>query len=330
MSLLIRYFIKLHLRINLISIQYNISHENKAEERNETKQNKTKHNDVTKLSTSKGIRKRLREASMKESSTRLTRKKAKEVETQINLISDRELRLLRRHNYLSNISTSPSVNDPSTTVEKDPKVPLDDGSTGTTVTEHSVVKSPPIRKDESDILALRKHPRIASKAAMKSIGKIARFERNSTRKYSSNTRHNEDEISTFHLCLEDSENESSNSFDQMLNESLKTSQIKDTPEKSMEIIVPKLPQIHAKVLRLPPRSTTDEDTSTGMSRNTSISSFRSMFGTDTDPHLDQSIDKKIKKLSDVLKYFSVPKNIKKSIASEEDRRTNHKIMYTNV
>ena len=48
----------------------------------------------------------------------------------------------------------------------------------------------------------------------------------------------------------------------MLNESLKTSQIKDTPEKSMEIIVPKLPQIHAKVLRLPPRSTTDGDTST--------------------------------------------------------------------
>ena len=65
---------------------------------------------------------------MKESSTRLTRKKAKEVETQINLISDRELRLLRRHNNISNTSTSPSVNDPSTTVEKDSKVPMDGGN----------------------------------------------------------------------------------------------------------------------------------------------------------------------------------------------------------
>ena len=284
----------------------------KTRQRNKTKRNDgTQHGSTAKSSTSKGIRKRLREASMKESSTRLTRKKAKEVETQINLISDRELRLLRRHNNISNTSTSPSVNDPSTTVEKDSKVPMDGGSTETSVTEHSVVESPPIRKDVSDILAQRKHPRIASKAAMKSIGKIARFERKSTRKCSSNSTDNEDEISTFHLCLEDSENESSNSFDQMLNESFKTSQIKDTPEKSMEIIVPKLPQIHAKVLRLPPRSTTDEDTSTGMSRNTSIGSFRSMFGTNTDPHLDQSIDKKIKKLSDVLKYFSVPKTIKK-------------------
>ena len=87
----------------------------------------------------------------------------------------------------------------------------------------------------------------------------------------------------------------------MLNESLKMSQIKDAPEKSMEIIVPNLPKINAKVLRLPPRSTTDdEDTSTGMSRNTSMSSFRSMFGTDADPHLDQSIDKKIKNCTEIL------------------------------
>ena len=117
----------------------------------------------------------------------------------------------------------------------------------------------------------------------------------------------------------------------MLDESLKKSQTKDKPQNSMEIIVPKTPQINAKVLRLPPRSTTDdEDTSTGMSRNTSIGSFRSIFGTDTESHLNQSIEKKIKKVSDLMKYFSVPKTMKKSLASEEDRRTNHKIMYTNL
>ena len=82
----------------------------------------------------------------------------------------------------------------------------------------------------------------------------------------------------------------------MLNESLKMSQTKDTPENSMEIIFPKIPQINAKVLRLPPRSTTDdEDTSTGMSRNTSIGSFRSIFGTGTESHSNQSTEKKLKK-----------------------------------
>ena len=167
------------------------------------------------------------------------------MESNINLISDMELRLLKRNNKISN-TTSPSVNDPSTTVEKDPKVPLSGGSTETPGTERSVVKSPPIRsKDKSDIPAQDQHPQIVSKAAMKLIGKIAQFEQKSTRKCSSNTTHNKDEISTFHLCLEDSENESSNSFDEMLNESLKTSQTKDTPENSMGIIVPKKPQINA-------------------------------------------------------------------------------------
>ena len=78
----------------------------------------------------------------------------------------------------------------------------------------------------------------------------------------------------------------------MLNESLKKSQTKDIPQNSMGIIVPKIPQINAKVLRLPPRSTTDDkDTSTGMSRNTSIVSFRSTFGTNTKSHSNQSIEK---------------------------------------
>ena len=80
----------------------------------------TRRGSTAKVSTSKDIRKRLVEESRKESSTRLTRKKSKEMETNINLISDRELRFLKRNNDIST-TTSPSVNDPSTTVEKDPK-----------------------------------------------------------------------------------------------------------------------------------------------------------------------------------------------------------------
>ena len=101
------------------------------------------------------------------------------MESCINLISDRELRLLKGNNVIST-TTSSSVNDPSTTVEKDPKVPLNGGSTETPGTERSVVKSPPICKDKSGIPALQQNPQIASKAAMKSIGKIVRFEQKST------------------------------------------------------------------------------------------------------------------------------------------------------
>ena len=93
------------------------------------------------MSTSKGIHKRLVEESRKELSTRLTRKNSKEMESNINLISDRELSLLKRNNKIST-ATSPSVNDPSTTVEKDPNFPLNGGSTETPGTKRSLVKSP--------------------------------------------------------------------------------------------------------------------------------------------------------------------------------------------
>ena len=149
-------------------------------QRNKKKQNDAMQRGSTaKVSTSKSICKRLVEECRKESSTRLTRKKSKEMESNINLISDRELRLLKRNNKIST-TTPPSVNGPSTTVEKDPKVPLNGGSTETRGTKCSFVKSPPIRKDKSDVPVRQQHPRIASKAAMKSIGKIVRFERKST------------------------------------------------------------------------------------------------------------------------------------------------------
>ena len=49
----------------------------------------------------------------------------------------------------------------------------------------------------------------------------------SSRKYPSNDKDNEDESSTFHLCLEDSEKESCTTFDDILSESLKLSKTKD-------------------------------------------------------------------------------------------------------
>ena len=72
-------------------------------------------------STTKAVCKQIIEDSIKELSTRLTRKRLKEKEAQIKLISDREIRLLRRHKDIS-ISTSPSVNDgDSSKVQKDQK-----------------------------------------------------------------------------------------------------------------------------------------------------------------------------------------------------------------
>ena len=56
------------------------------------------------------VHKRIIKDSIKESSTRLTRKRLKEKEAQIKLITDREIRLLRRNKDIS-ISTSPSAND---------------------------------------------------------------------------------------------------------------------------------------------------------------------------------------------------------------------------
>ncbi len=58
----------------------------------------------------------------------------------------------------------------------------------------------------------------------------------------------------------------------------------------MEIIVPHLSQMNVKELKVPPKCTTDdEDISAEMSRNTSINSFRSMFGTST--NLDHSVER---------------------------------------
>ena len=62
------------------------------------------------LSTTKAVCKQIMADSMKESSTRLTRKMITEKEAQIKLISDREIRL----NKDISISTSPSVNDGDT------------------------------------------------------------------------------------------------------------------------------------------------------------------------------------------------------------------------
>ena len=77
----------------------------------------------------------------------------------------------------------------------------------------------------------------------------------------------------------------------------------------MEIIVPNIPQMNVKELKLAPKCTTvDGETLTGMSRNTSIRSFRSMFGTWTNS--DHSVERKIKYSLDLDKYFSVPKSIK--------------------
>ena len=73
------------------------------------------------LSTTKAARKRIIEDSIKESFTRLTRERLKEKEAQIKLISEREIRLLRRNKDIS-INTSPSINDSeSSKVQKDYK-----------------------------------------------------------------------------------------------------------------------------------------------------------------------------------------------------------------
>ncbi len=53
-----------------------------------------------------------------------------------------------------------------------------------------------------------------------------------------------------------------------------------------------------------------------------------MFSTSTNS--DHSVERKIKDLSDLEKYLSVPKSIKKSLASEKYRCTSPKLMYMNL
>ena len=113
------------------------------------------------------------------------------------MISDRELRLSKRNNDIST-TTLLSFNEPSTIVQKDPKGPFEDESTEAPVTDPDVVKLPPIQKNvSSSIPKPQRRPRIASKAALTSIGKIAHFEQMNSRKCSSSSTHNEDESSIF-------------------------------------------------------------------------------------------------------------------------------------
>ena len=162
---------------------------------------------------------------------------------------------------------------------------------------------------------------------MKSIGKIAQWERKNTK--ASSSYNVEDESSTFELRVEDSENESHNSFDEMLNDSLKNSQTKHNKENSMQIIVPNLPKMNVKELRLPVErkcSYDESDTITEVSRNSTIHTFTSTIATNS----KHPVEKKITDLSDLVRYFTVPKTIKKSVASEEDRCMSNKIMQTNI
>ena len=162
---------------------------------------------------------------------------------------------------------------------------------------------------------------------MKSIGKIAQLERKNNKK-SSSYDNIEDKSSTFELHLEDNDNKSRTSFDEMLNDSLKYSQSKHNTEKSMEIIVPpNLPKMNVKQLTLEPKCNFDDsDRITEMSRNSGVHTFTSTVATNS----KHPVENKITDLSDQIRYFSVPRTIKKSVASEEDRCTNNKIMLTNI
>ena len=134
----------------------------------------TRRNDVVQRnsSTTKAVRKRIIEDSIKESSTRLTRKKLKEKEAQIKRITDREIRLLRRNKDIS-ISVSTSANDgDSSKVQDDQKGQLaDDASSEAPMEGTDVVKSPANCSNKRKITQRREQ--IASKAALESIGKIA-------------------------------------------------------------------------------------------------------------------------------------------------------------
>ena len=107
------------------------------------------HNSSKTLSTTKAICMRMMADSMRELSTRLTRKRVKEKENQIKLISDRQIMLLRRNNDVS-IIISPSHNNGDTsTVKKDEKGLLpDDVLTKVPVLGTDVVKSPSIHTNE--------------------------------------------------------------------------------------------------------------------------------------------------------------------------------------
>ena len=103
-------------------------------------------------STTKAVCKRIIEDSIKESSTRLTRKKLKEKEAQIKLITDREIRLLRRNKDIS-ISVSTSANDSdSSKVQDDQKGQLaDDASSEVPMEGTDAVKSPANRSNKRKI-----------------------------------------------------------------------------------------------------------------------------------------------------------------------------------
>ena len=83
----------------------------------------------------------------------------------------------------------------------------------------------------------------------------------------------------------------------------------------MQIIVPNLPKMNIKELRLEPKCNFDEsDTITEVSRNSSVHTFTSTIATNS----KHPVEKKIIDLSDLVRYFLVPKTIKKLVASEED------------
>ena len=95
----------------------------------------------------------------------------------------------------------------------------------------------------------------------------------------------------------------------------------------MEIIVPNLPKMNVKQLTLEPKCNFDDsDTIIEMSRNSGVHTFTSTIATNS----KHPVENKITDLSDQIRYFSVPRTIKKSVASEEDRCTNNKIMLTNI
>ena len=92
----------------------------------------------------------------------------------------------------------------------------------------------------------------------------------------------------------------------MLNDSLKNSQSKHNTEKSMEIIVPNLPKMNVKQLTLESKCNFDDSgTLIEISRNSGVHIFTSTIVTNS-KHL---VEKKITDLSDLIRYFSVPKTI---------------------
>ena len=157
------------------------------------------------------------------------------------------------------------------------------------------------------------------------IDKKTPSEQKSTKKSSSNNV--EDKSSIFQLCVvEDSNNESRASFDEMLNDSLKMSNRNHNQEKSMEIIIPNLPQLNVNQLTIEPKCSLDEvDSIPEISLNISVSSFTSTILT----NLEQSMEKTITDLSDLVSYFWVPKIIKNLWHQKKiDKRVTNKCKQT--